>query len=97
MEKRGYVYIMTNCKRGVLYVGVTSNLVQRVWQHKEGVTEGFTKQYHCKMLVYYEIHENMQTAIEYEKKLKNRGREWKMNLIETENLEWKDLYATITQ
>lgn len=95
MEKQGYVYIMTNRKQGVLYIGVTSNLVQRVWQHKEGVIDGFTKKYHCKTLVYYEIHDDIITAIEYEKKLKNRNRKWKIDLIERENSEWKDLYESI--
>ncbi len=70
--KTGYVYIMTNQKNGTLYIGVTTNLVKRVWEHKEGVVEGFTKKYDCKSLVYYEIHADISSAILYEKKLKNR-------------------------
>lgn len=97
MAKTGYVYIMTNKKHGVLYSGVTSNLIQRDYQHKNEMVEGFTKKYKCKMLVYYEVHEDITTAIAYEKKLKNRGRQWKIDLIKKMNPEWKDLSEEINK
>lgn len=97
MAKCGYVYIMASRRHGVLYTGITSDLVQRVWQHKDGTADGFTKKYKCKMLVYYEIHGDIETAIAYEKKLKHRNRVWKINLIEKNNSDWKDLYEDIIQ
>ena len=78
-----------------MYVGVTSNLVQRIWQHKEEQVDGFTKRYGLKSLVWYEQHEDVQQAISREKQIKNWTRIWKIELIESGNPEWNDLYVTI--
>ncbi len=78
-----------------MYVGVTSNLVQRVWQHKEEQGEGFTKKYGIKSLAWYEQHENVEQAILREKQIKNWNRAWKIELIESGNPEWNDLYEPI--
>ncbi len=90
-EKHFYVYIMSNEKRGVLYIGVTSNLLRRIQEHKQGLFEGFTKKYNLHNLVYFEQGENAFGAIAREKQLKAWHRNWKTNLIEEENPEWKDL------
>ena len=95
MTKLPCVYIMANRKNGVLYVGVTSNLIQRVWQHKNKLFEGFTKRYNVENLVYYEIHQNMEYAITREKQMKKWNRKWKIELIENENKEWSDLWSSI--
>jgi putative endonuclease len=92
MEKLFVVYIMASRKRGTLYIGVTSNLPKRVWEHREGVVEGFTKQYGVKNLVWYEVHEDPVGAITREKQLKKWNRAWKLELIENKNPEWKDLF-----
>ena len=78
-----------------MYVGVTSNLVQRVWQHKEEMVEGFSKRYGLKSLVWYEQHEDVEQAILREKQIKNWNRAWKIELVESLNSEWCDLYETI--
>ena len=93
--KQAAVYIMTNKRNGTLYTGVTSDLVQRVWQHKQGSIEGFTQKYGCKVLAYFEVAENMASAISREKQLKAGSRHTKLSLIETHNPEWKDLYETL--
>jgi len=93
--KHPAIYIMTNKRNGTLYLGVTSNLVQRVYQHKEGLMEGFTKEHGCKMLVYYEIGTSMEGAILREKQLKGGSRKQKLKLIESVNPQWKDLYESI--
>lgn len=90
-----YVYIMTNKPHGVLYVGVTNNLVRRVWEHKEGVIDGFTKRYKVTLLVFYELFETPGEAIQREKSLKRYSREWKINLIQERNGDWKDLYEEL--
>jgi putative endonuclease len=90
------VYMMANRKNGALYTGVTSNLVQRVWQHREGVVPGFTQKYDCKTLVWYEVHEWIEAAIRREKSLKSYRRQNKINLIEAKNPHWKDLWFEIT-
>ena len=95
MAKQPCVYIVTNKRNGTLYTGVTSNLLQRIYQHKEGLIEGFTKKYGCKILVWYELHETMESAIMREKQIKGGSRGKKMALIEKNNPEWKDLYAEI--
>ena len=95
MEKYGYVYFMSNKRGGVIYIGVTSSLVQRVYQHREGLVEGFTNKYNLKHLVFFEIHESIAGAIEAEKKLKNLSRQKKISFIERDNPEWRDLYETI--
>ena len=86
------MYILSSKKNGTLYVGVTSDLVKRVWQHKQKIIEGFTKQYNIRMLVYYEIHQDINEAIRREKQIKKWNRQWKINLIEKGNSKWKDLY-----
>ena len=85
------VYFMASKRHGTLYVGVTSNLAQRVWQHKEGMVEGFTSRYHVHMLVWYELHATMESAIAREKALKEWKRAWKVELIEKSNPDWRDL------
>lgn len=92
----GYVYITTDKIRGTLYIGVTSELPKRIWKHKNSVDpKSFTTQYNCKTLVYYEIFDEITTAIAREKQLKNWHRDWKINLIESKNPYWKDLYDEI--
>ena len=95
MSKQPAVYILASKRNGTLYVGVTSNLVQRVWNHKNDLVEGFTKRYCVHQLVWYELHETMDSAILCEKRLKNWKRKWKLELIESVNPNWLDLYATI--
>ena len=86
---------MANKNRGTLCVGVTSNLISRIWQHKNHITEGFTRKYKLKNLVYYELHEEMYEAIRREKNIKNWKRTWKIKLVEDANPDWKDLYSKI--
>jgi len=97
MEKLFAVYILASKRNGTLYVGVTSNLPKRVWEHKEGVVDGFSKEYGVKSLVWYEVHDNAESAITREKQIKKWNRIWKLSLIETKNPEWRDLYAEICQ
>ena len=92
MEKLPCVYILTNKPLGTLYIGVTSNLPQRVWQHKNKVTKGFSEKYNLNNLVWYEVHEEMMSAIQREKSLKAWKREWKIRIIEEMNPLWRDLY-----
>ena len=93
--KEGYVYILTNRKRTVLYTGVTSDLVSRVLQHKKGEGSDFTKRYEVKNLVYYESHQNMYEAIRREKQIKKWKIEWKFNMIRANNPDMKDLWNQI--
>ena len=93
--KQPCVYMLANKKNGTIYIGVTSNLVKRVWEHKNSVVEGFTKKYNIYNLVWFEVHENMESAISREKTLKKWHRDWKEQLIEKENSEWLDLYSSI--
>jgi len=95
MDKNYYVYILTSQKNGTLYVGVTSELVKRVWQHKNNVVEGFTQKHQVHQLVYYEQREDSYSAIQREKRLKEWKRQWKLDLIEGMNPEWRDLYNDI--
>ena len=90
--KQPCVYVLASKRNGTLYVGVTSNLVQRVWQHKNDLVEGFTKRYGVHMLVWYESHETMESAITREKSIKEWKRAWKLTLIEKVNPAWLDLY-----
>ena len=90
--KQPAVYILASARNGTLYVGVTSNMVQRTWQHRHGTTAGFTQRYGVHHLVYYELHADMEHAIEREKRLKKWERQWKLRLIEKANPEWRDLY-----
>ena len=91
----GWVYVMTNKPNGTLYVGVTADLRRRAWEHREGVVDGFTKRYRLKRLVYVERHEDIRDAIHREKRLKHWPRHWKINLIQSANPEWNDLYETL--
>jgi putative endonuclease len=95
MNKQPCVYILASKKNGTLYIGVTSNLVQRVWQHKNGQAPGFTEKYNVHMLVYYEQHENMMSAITREKQIKKWNRAWKIGMIERANPQWEDLWTQI--
>jgi len=87
-----YVYILASRKNGTMYIGVTSNLVKRMHEHKEGLLEGFTKKYKVKDLVYYEQAGDVNEAVIREKQLKKWNRQWKINLIEKENPDWLDLF-----
>ena len=93
--KKGYIYILTNTTNKVLYIGVTSNLVKRVYEHKNSFVEGFTKKYNCKKLVYYEIFDTIEEAIKREKYLKGKKRDFKIDLINSFNQKWEDLYDKI--
>jgi len=95
MNKEPAVYILAGKRNGTLYIGVTSDLVKRVWEHKNNMVEGFTKRYGVHQLVWYELHDNMESAIEREKRLKNWKRAWKLKLIEGVNPDWEDLYHRI--
>ena len=90
------VYMMTSSRNGTLYIGVTSDLITRVWQHKNNVVEGFTKKYEAHQLVWYEPHGNMESALSREKALKKWDRIWKLRLIEQFNPDWQDLYEQLT-
>jgi putative endonuclease len=90
------VYMMASGVRGTLYIGVTGNLVRRVYEHREHRLAGFTKQYGCHRLVWYEAHTEMTAAIQREKSLKRYKRDWKINLIARDNPDWIDLYPTLT-
>lgn len=92
-----YVYIMASKRNGTLYIGVTSDLIKRVYEHKEGLAEGFTKKYGVKNLVYYEQAQEIETAIAREKQMKKWNRKWKLALIEKQNPEWNDLYHEIVK
>jgi putative endonuclease len=89
------VYILASKRNGTLYVGVTSDLVKRVWQHKSDFVEGFTRDYAVHCLVYFELHGDMVAAITREKQLKKWNRAWKLNLVEKLNPDWRDLYPQI--
>jgi putative endonuclease len=95
MSKQPAVYILASIKNGTLYVGVTSDLVKRIWEHRNDVVEGFTKRYGVHQLVWYEIHESMDSAVQREKRLKEWKRKWKVQLIENRNPNWEDLYPRI--
>ena len=89
------VYMLASQRNGTLYVGVTSDLVKRIWEHKADVAEGFTRRYGVHSLVWYEQHETMVSAISREKAIKEWQRQWKLNLIEAMNPDWKDLYECL--
>ncbi len=91
----GWVYIVTNRPNGTLYVGVTTNLPRRAWEHREGVVEGFTTKYRLNRLVFTEEHPTILAAIQREKNIKHWSRAWKVQLIETANPDWVDLYALL--
>ncbi len=95
MEKRFYVYILASKRNGTLYIGVTSDLTKRIWEHKNKLVKGFTEKYNVDKLVYYEQFLEAEYAIKREKRLKKYSGQWKINLIERVNPEWKDLYEDI--
>jgi putative endonuclease len=95
MAKQFYVYILASKRNGTLYVGVSSDLIKRVWEHKNKFVEGFTKKYGVDKLVYYEVHNDAEKAILREKQIKKWNRAWKLWLIEEKNPEWKDLFGEI--
>jgi len=95
LMKEYYTYILANKKNGTLYVGVTNDLVNRIYEHKQNFIEGFTKKYNVHVLVYYEVHKDIQEAITREKQIKKWNRSWKISLIEEMNSEWRDLYFEI--
>ena len=95
MDKQFYVYILANARNGTLYVGVTSNLPKRIWEHKNGFVEGFTKKHGLSLLVWYEVHATAYEAITREKRIKAWKRDWKLRLIEAMNPYWNDLYDSI--
>lgn len=94
-NKQYYVYILAKAPNSTFYVGVTSDLAKRVWEHKHEVADGFTKKYGIKTLVYYEVYEDINEAIRREKRLKKWNRSWKIKVIEEMNPEWSDLYDGI--
>jgi putative endonuclease len=93
--KSGCVYIMANKRNGTIYLGVTSNLQQRIWQHREGVVEGFTKENACKILVWYEAYDDLQEARRRELQMKKWNRLWKLRVIEEMNPDWNDLFESL--
>ena len=95
MEKAGYVYIMASGKNGTIYIGVTSDLAKRVWEHREGVVQGFTRKYGCKLLVWFAAHDDIQQARHRELQMKEWKRAWKIKLIVESNLDWVDLYPRL--
>ena len=90
-----YVYILASKERGTLYVGVTNDLMRRVYEHKDGLAEGFSMRHGVKRLVYFETHESIEAAILQEKRLKRWRRDWKIELVERDNPHWVDLYKTL--
>ncbi len=97
MGKYYYTYILASKRNGTLYVGVTSDLIKRVWQHRNNLVGGFTRKYGVHNLVYFEQHEDIGSAIHREKRLKEWQRKWKLDLIEKNNPGWKDLYSEIVE
>ncbi|MBI5427039.1 MAG: GIY-YIG nuclease family protein [Nitrospinae bacterium] len=95
MSKQPAVYILASKRNGTLYIGVTSDIRNRVWQHKNDLVEGFTKRYDVHRLVFYELHTDMASALGREKKVKKWNRAWKLKLIEERNPDWKDLWEEI--
>lgn len=96
MEKASYVYILASAPYGTLYVGVTTDIVRRTWQHREKFLEGFTKTYGVHRLVWYEIHGDLLSAAKREKQLKKWNRAWKLDFISEHNPTWRDLYEEFT-
>ena len=90
-----YVYILASKKNGTLYIGVTNDLARRVYEHKQSVVDGFTKKYDVHRLVYFEVHDYGQAAIQRERTMKHRRRDWKIALIERNNPDWRDLFDSV--
>jgi putative endonuclease len=95
MREGAYVYIMTNQPYGTLYIGVTSSLIRRAWEHRTGAVDGFTLRHRLKRLVWYEQHGSIIEAIAREKRIKRWHRDWKVNLVQSMNPDWADLYESI--
>jgi putative endonuclease len=95
MKETFYGYILASQRRGTLYIGVTSDLIKRVYEHKSGLVDGFTKQYGVHRLVYYEVAEDAEAALTRERQIKKWNRAWKLRLIEEHNPEWEDLYNSL--
>lgn len=93
----GWVYIVTNRPNGTIYLGVTSDLSRRIWEHREGSIDGFTKRYALKRLIWYERHEDIRDAIQREKTMKHWSRAWKVRLILDMNPDWRDLYEDLNR
>ena len=93
--KQYYVYILANDRNGTLYIGVTSDLIKRIYEHRSDLVDGFTQEHQVHQLVYYEITDDINSAIAREKQLKSWNRKWKIDLIEKTNPQWEDLYQTI--
>ncbi len=96
VSKAYYVYLLASQRNGTLYIGVTNDLVRRAWEHREGMVLGFTKKYGVKLLVYYEAFDDITAAIHRETRLKKYKREWKLNLIEQRNPDWRDLSGELS-
>ena len=90
-----FVYILASKKNGTLYVGVSSNLIKRIYEHKRNIGKGFTQTYNVHMLVYFEVHQEIEVAVKREKIIKHWKREWRIELIEKKNPEWRDLYSSL--
>ena len=95
--KSFYVYMLCSRRNGTLYIGVTSDLIKRIYEHKNNLVDGFTKKYSVHSLAWYELHNTVETAIHREKKIKKWKRTWKLRLIEENNPDWKDLYDDLVQ
>lgn len=93
--KQGFVYILANKKNGTIYVGITSDLIKRIYEHKNKLINGFSRKYNLTNLVYYEVHDNIEEATNRERQIKNWHRQWKINLIEKNNPNWNDLSESI--
>lgn len=93
--KGGYVYMMASRKNGTIYVGATSDLIKRAWEHRNGVVPGFTRRYGCNLLVWFEVHDDLEEARRRELQIKEWKRAWKVRLIEEANFDWNDLYPAI--
>ena len=96
MDRQPCVYILASRQNGTLYMGVTSDLIKRCWEHRNGLVEGFTKRYRVHRLVYFELHQTMHDAISREKQVKKWNRDWKVELNESDNPEWNDLWSEIS-
>ena len=95
MSRTYFVYILASKRNGTLYIGVTNDLARRVWEHREGMIDGFTKKYGVNRLVHYETFSDIHDAIHRETRLKKWNRQWKIDLIQKENVEWQDLYQSV--
>jgi len=95
MDKQPCVYLLASKRNGTLYVGVTSDLIRQTWEHREHLVDGFTKKYEVGTLVWFELHETMESAIRWEKQLKKWHRAWKIRMIEANNPTWRDRYADL--